>query len=175
METRPAAWQELPAMVCLALLEARPTAWVVVPAEQALFDACANTHNREEAICQRLRTAGWTVHRWTALGLAPTSGRSPRSPVTPEGVLSTEPRHGRSGRADSQKTASGVEFTLLEQTKVEPDLRDASSPSDTRGRDTGWWWRVEHDLRPNKLVKTIVVQYDGVTVQDSRDILGGCF
>jgi hypothetical protein len=42
-------------------------------------------------------------------------------------------------------------------------------------RDTGWWRRVEPDLRPNKLVKIIVVQYDGVTIQDCRDILSGCF
>jgi hypothetical protein len=87
-------------------------------------------------------------------------------------VLSTEP-HGRSGPADSQKTTIGVELALREQTIVEPDLRDASSPKDTRGRGTVWRWRAEPDLRPDKPVETIEVQYDGVAIQRS-DILGGC-
>ena len=87
-------------------------------------------------------------------------------------VLASEP-HGRPGPADSQKTTVGVELALREQTIVEPDLRDASSPKDTRGRDTVWWWRAESDLRPDKLVETVIVQYDGVTIQ-SPDILGGC-
>lgn len=78
------------------------------------------------------------------------------------------------GRADSQKTTVGVEFTLHERTIGDPDLRDARSPTDTRGRDTGWWWRAGHDLRPDILIKTIVVQHDGVTVQ-TPDILGGYF
>ena len=82
-------------------------------------------------------------------------------------------RHGGLGRADSQKTAFGVELPLRRRTKAQPDLRETSSPTDTRGRQTGWWWRAEHDLRPDKLVKTIVVEYDGVTIQ-SQDILGGC-
>src|SRR5215467_14605909 len=89
-------------------------------------------------------------------------------------VLSIEPRHGGPGPADSQKTTVGVDFSLREQTKVEPDLRDASPPTDTRRRDTAWWRRAEFDLRPDKPVEIIVVQYDGVAIQ-RPDILGGCF
>jgi hypothetical protein len=88
-------------------------------------------------------------------------------------VLSTEP-YGRPGPADSQKTTIGVELALREQTIVEPDLRDASSPKDTRGRDTVWRRSAEPELRPDEPVETIVVQYDGVTIQ-APDILGGCF
>ena len=51
METRPAAWQELPAMVCLALLEARPTAWAVVlapmPARAPHSDSPQRVLNRQ--------------------------------------------------------------------------------------------------------------------------------
>ena len=38
---------------------------------------------------------------------------------------------------------------------------------------TIWRWRAEPDLRSDKPVEAIVVQYDGVAIQ-SPDILGGC-
>src|SRR3984893_11576450 len=87
-------------------------------------------------------------------------------------VLSSEP-HGRPGPADSQKTTIGVDFALREQTIVKPDLRDARSPKHARGRGTVWRWRAEPDLRSDKPVETIEVQYDRVAIQ-RPDILGGC-
>src|SRR5262249_43413194 len=81
--------------------------------------------------------------------------------------------HGRPRPADSQKTTVGVDLALRQQTIVEPDLRDASSPKDTPGRDTVWWRRAEPEVRPDKPVEIIEVQYDGVTIQ-APDILGGC-
>ena len=90
--------------------------------------------------------------------------------VTP---LSTEPRR-RPGGTDPQKTTVGVEFALLQQTSVEPDLGDASSPKGTPRRGTGWWRRAEPDHRPGKLIKIVVVQYDGITIH-GPDTLSRCF